>query len=123
MARTSSATADTVKDYGPAEDRSTELGGYTVNFVTIREAQDLAPILASLPTGRCECPHWGQMVSGRMTVQYASGSTEVFEAGDAFYMPPGHAPRVDAGTQFVQFSPTEELAATEAAIAAAMQSR
>jgi hypothetical protein len=121
MARTSSATADTVKDYGPVEDRFTELGGYTVNFVTIREAQDLAPMLAALPTGRCECPHWGHMVRGRMTVRYGSGDTEVFEAGDAFYMPPGHVPEADAGTEFVQFSPTEELAATEAAIAAAMQ--
>ena len=120
MARTSSATADTVKDFGPVEDRASELGGYTVNFVTIREAQDLAPLLAALPTGRCECPHWGQMVSGRLTVSYASGDTEVFEAGDAFYMPPGHTPRADAGTQLVQFSPTEELATTEAAIAAAM---
>jgi hypothetical protein len=120
MARTSSATADTVKDYGPVEDRFSELGGYTVNFVTIREAQDLGPILASLPTGRCECPHWGQMFQGRMIVKYASGETEAFEAGDAFYMPPGHAPRCDAGTQFVQFSPTEKLATTEAAIAASM---
>ena len=123
MARTSSATADDVKDYGVVEDRSSELGGYTVNYVTIREAQDLGPILASLPTGRCECPHWGQIFQGRMYVTYASGETETYEAGDAFYMPAGHSPRVDAGTQFVQFSPTEELVATEAAIAAAMQSQ
>lgn len=120
MARTSSATAGTVKDYGPVEDRFTELGGYTVNFVTIREAQDLAPLLAALPTGRCECPHWGQLFEGRMIVTYASGEEETYEAGDAFYMPPGHAPRVDAGTQFIQFSPTEQLATSEAAIAAAM---
>ena len=50
---------DTVKDYGPVEDRFTELDGYTVNFVTIREAQDLAPMLASLPAGRCELPALG----------------------------------------------------------------
>ncbi len=120
MPRTSSASADEVKDYGVVEDRSSELGGYTVNFVTIREAQDLGPMLASLPDGRCSCPHWGQVTSGRMVVHY-EGRDEVFEAGDAFYMPPGHVPEVDAGTQFIQFSPTEQLAATEAAIAAAMQ--
>jgi hypothetical protein len=122
MATTSSATADTVKDYGPVEDRFTELGGYTVNFVTIREAQDLAPMLASLPGGRCACPHWGTMLRGRMLVHYEDRD-EVIEAGDAFYLPPGHVPEADAGTEFVQFSPTEELAATEAAIAAAMQSQ
>ena len=48
---------------------------------------------------------------------------EVIEAGDAFYMPPGHVPEADAGTEFVQFSPTAELAATEAAIQAAMAQR
>src|SRR5829696_9460083 len=122
MARTSSAGADDVKDYGVVEDRSSELGGYTVNFVTIREAQDMAPMLASLPDGRCACPHWGHMLQGRMLVHYADHD-EVIEAGDAFYMPPGHVPEVDAGTEFVQFSPTEQLAATEAAVQAAMQAR
>ena len=33
----------------------------------------------------------------------------VVEAGDAFYLPPGHIPKVEAGTEFVQFSPTEQL--------------
>lgn len=122
MARTSSASADDVKDYGVVEDRSSELGGYTVNFVTIREAQDLAPMLASLPDGRCACPHWGHMLKGRMVVHYADRD-EVIEAGDAFYMPPGHVPEADAGTEFIQFSPTDQLAATEAAITAAMQAR
>jgi len=122
MARTSSASADDVKDYGVVEDRSTELGGYTVNFVTIREAQDMGPMLESLPDGRCSCPHWGHMLQGRMVVHYKD-SDEVIEAGDAFYMPPGHVPEADAGTEFIQFSPTDQLAATVAAITAAMQAR
>lgn len=41
---------------------------------------------------------------------------EVHEAGDAFYQPPGHRPYVDAGTELLQFIPTEELARTERAI-------
>jgi hypothetical protein len=122
MARTSSATADDVRDYGALEDRSSELGGYTVNFVTMREAQDMAPMLASLPGGQCACPHWGHMVQGRMVVHYADHD-EAFEAGDAFYMPPGHVPEADAGTEFIMFSPTDQLEATEAAIRSAMQAR
>ena len=43
---------------------------------------------------------------------------EVIEEGQAFYMPPGHVPEADADTEFVLFSPTDELEATEAAIAA-----
>lgn len=45
----------------------------------------------------------------------------MLEAGDAYYMTPGHTAAADAGTQFVQFSPTDLLAETEAAIARAFQ--
>ena len=55
-----------------------------------------------------------------MVVHYADHD-DVIEPGDAFYLPPGHVPEADAGTEIVQFSPTEELATTEAAIEAAMQ--
>jgi hypothetical protein len=39
---------------------------------------------------------------------------EIVEAGDAFYFPPGHAPEADAGTELVQFSPADQLAAVVA---------
>ena len=42
---------------------------------------------------------------------------EVYEAGDAYYQPPGHRPYVDAGTEILQLSPTAELAVLERAIA------
>ena len=45
MAKASSANADKVADYGVAIDRSSELGGYTVNFVTITKSHDLGPML------------------------------------------------------------------------------
>jgi hypothetical protein len=55
-----------------------------------------------------------------MTVSYPDHK-EVIEAGDAFYMPPGHTPAAEAGTEFIMFSPADLLAETEAAIAKAMQ--
>ena len=120
MAKTSKASTPTTMDIEIAEDRSCELEGYTVNFVTIRQDFDLAPMLAGLPDGMCHCPHWGVMTKGRMTVRYVDHE-EVIEAGDAFYMAPGHTPAADAGTEFIQFSPTDLLAETEAAIARGMQ--
>ncbi len=59
----------------------------------------------------------GYMLKGRMTVTYGD-QTEVFEAGDAFYMPPGHTPAAEGGSEFVMFSPADELAATNAAVMA-----
>lgn len=120
MAKASKETTPATMDFALAEDRSCALEDFTVNFVMIRQDHDLGPMLAALPGGMCQCPHWGVITKGRMTVRYAD-RTEVLEAGDAFYMPPGHAPAAEAGTELIQFSPTDLLAATEAAIADAMQ--
>ena len=92
----------------------------TINFVTIRQDADLAPMLKGLPDDRCQCPHWGYVFKGKMTVRYADHD-EVIGPGEAFYLPPGHTPAADTGTEFVQFSPTDELAVSEAAMAKNMQ--
>lgn len=120
MPKASKQSASKVVDYGPAEDRTEEFGGYTMNFVSVRQQTDLAPLLKGLPNDSCQCPHWGYMFKGRMTIRYADRE-EVIEAGDAFYLPPGHVPAGDAGSEFVQFSPTDELRVSEAAMAANMQ--
>jgi hypothetical protein len=120
MPKASRETATIITDVPPALDRSEDLDGYTASFVEIRLTHDLAPMLKSLPGGNCSCPHWGYMISGKIILRYGDGREEVFGTGDAFYMPPGHAPEAEAGSEFVLFSPTDELAATEAAIQAAM---
>jgi hypothetical protein len=109
MPKVSKESAPEVQDFGAAVDRSGQLDGYTVNFVSIREAHDLAPLLAKLSGGRCPCPHWGYLVKGRITMRYADHE-ETIEAGDAFYVPPGHAPEAEAGTELVQFSPSDQFA-------------
>ena len=120
MAKASPAHADNVADFGVAIDRSSSLDGYTVNFVSITQTHDLAPLLAGLPGGKCPCPHWGVVNKGRIIVRYADHE-ETIEAGEAFYMSPGHAPEAEEGTELVMFSPSEQLAEVEAAMAAAMQ--
>ncbi len=70
---------------------------------------------------RCQCPHWGYVIKGKMTARYADRD-EVFEAGDAFYTPPGHIPVTnEPGTEFVSFSPSEELRTAEAVMMKNMQ--
>src|SRR2546422_9905067 len=91
MPKVSSQSATGGGDYGPVLDRSEEVEGYTVNFVTFREDIDATPLLKGLPEDRCQCPHWGYVVTGRMTMRFGDRE-ESFEAGDAFYAPPGHVP-------------------------------
>lgn len=79
-------------------------------------------MLASLSEGKCMCPHWGYLLAGIVTVRYDNGHEETIEAGDAFYIPAGHTWwKADAGTELVQFSPADQLAEVDAAIAKAMQ--
>ena len=107
-------------DQGAVVEGSEELGDCTVNFLTSREDIDQTPMLKGLADDRCQCPHWGYVTKGRLTYRFADHE-EVFEAGDAFYLPPGHVPLADAGSELVQFSPSEELRAVEAVMATNMQ--
>jgi hypothetical protein len=121
MSKVSKDTTTQGGDYGQVVDRADQLDGYTVNFVEFREDIDATPLLKGLPGDRCQCPHWGYVLSGRVTFTYADHK-EVFEAGDAFYTPPGHIPvKHQPGTQMVMFSPTEELQKTDAVMMKNMQ--
>jgi ribosomal protein L16 Arg81 hydroxylase len=104
MSKVSRESAPDVTDYGPAEDRGAHFDGYAVTFTSIREDWDLTPLLKGSPGDSCQCPHWGYVTAGRLTVRY-DDREEVIEPGDAFYMPPGHVPAAVAGTELVMFSP------------------
>ena len=86
-------------------------GGYTVAFETYTADADLTPFFAGLPDDQCQCAHWGYVVKGRVTYKSAAGD-ETFEAGDAYYVGPGHTPMLYAGTELIEFSPTAELQRT-----------
>ena len=108
------------QDFGVALDRTDHLDDITVNFVSIRETHSLKDMLSGLPGGQCTCPHWGYVLSGSLSVDYGDRE-ESYRPGDAFYMTPGHVPSASAGSEFVMFSPTDELETTNAAIEAYMR--
>jgi hypothetical protein len=110
-----SRTSGQCDDHGVVEDRHGELDGYTVNFVTFRQEIDHTPLLKGLPDDRCQCPHWGYVFKGRVTYRFGDRE-EVHEAGDAFYVEPGHRPVAEPGTEILQFSPTEQLQEVSEAI-------
>ena len=114
MPKVSRDSATQGSEFGPVTDRSDQVEGYTVNFVSFAQDIDATPLLKGLPDDRCQCPHWGYVISGKLTFRYEDRE-EVFETGDAYYTPPGHAPvKHEPGTEIVQFSPAEELRQTEA---------
>ncbi|MGW1564573.1 cupin domain-containing protein [Streptomyces sp. NPDC002144] len=116
MPKISKLTASRVQEFGPVTDRREDMDGYTVEFVSFSADADLDGPLKALPGSQCPCPHWGYVFAGHVRFVF-DDHEEVYETGDAFYTPPGHRPYVDAGTELLQFSPTEQLAELEQAIA------
>ena len=92
-----------------------ELDGYTVGFETYTTDADLAELFKGLPDDRCQCPHWGVVLKGRLKYTGDDGET-IVEAGEAYYVAPGHLPYLYAGTEVIEFSPTKELHETIAVI-------
>ena len=121
MPKVSKDSATQGGEFGPVTDRSEVLDCYSVNFTSFHEDVDATPLMKGLPDDRCQCPHWGYVINGQVTFRY-SDREETFEAGDAFYTPPGHVPvKHEPGTDVVLFSPAEELHKTEAVMMKNMQ--
>ena len=110
--RDTAAHTETAPGY---EGRFDQLGNYTVGFEAFETDMDAAPLFAGLPDDRCQSPHWGVVLEGRVTFRYADREESV-EAGEAYYAPPGHTPVVAAGTRVVEFSPTGDYERTMAVV-------
>jgi hypothetical protein len=114
MPKVSRDSAPQRQEAGPVVDLRDELNGYTASFTSCLEDIDATPFMKGLPDDRCQCPHWGFVFTGKVTIRYADRD-EAFEAGDAFYTPPGHVQVAnEPGTEFLSFSPSEELRTAEA---------
>jgi hypothetical protein len=109
-----------LQDHGLVEVRNSELDGITVDRLTVKQPVDMRFMLSNLPDGRCHCPHWGIVHKGSFVVDYGDRQ-ETVNAGDVFHMTPGHIPTYEVGTELTQFSPTEELKATDESIKKALE--
>jgi hypothetical protein len=123
MPKVSKATAEK-SDIGAGEVYEQVVDGTEITILDLHEETDLKPLLRGLPDDLCPCEHWGYVVRGRVTFTFADHA-EVFEAGDAFRVLPGHSPSTVADTEWVIFTPADQIAPVNEVIernVAAMQS-
>ena len=83
-------------------------GDMTAAFVRLPQGTNLAPALVGQPDDLCQCPHWGYLLKGRLKMRTKTGD-EIYEAGQAFYWAPGHAPEAVEDCEYVDFSPSKEF--------------
>ena len=115
-----SSASETVEVEGYEGHLEIMADGYTVAFEKYTADTDLTPFFKGLPDDRCQCAHWGYVLRGKLTFK-TGNSEETFEAGDAYYVGPGHTPVLYAGTEVVEFSPTTELEHTMAVVSKNME--
>lgn len=90
------------------EVRTSELGGgMSATFLRLPAGADLRPATRGLKDDLCQCPHWGYLLKGKIRMHTSNGSRD-YQAGQAFYWAPGHAPEAIEATEYVDFSPTDE---------------
>lgn len=84
--------------YGP-------IGG---DYFSLGAGTDITDLLAGLEGDLCQCPHWGFVLKGQITVTFAGGEQETVKADDLFYWPPGHTVKADETSEIIMFSPEHE---------------
>ena len=106
---------------GWMDDASAEVDGHRVQLQRYDGPDmDFAFAYKGLPNDQCQANHVGYVLAGRLTNRMADGTEEVFEAGDAVVIKPGHTPSMATGTEFVMFTPAEEAKATALVVEANM---
>ena len=121
MPKISKESAPNVEDFGPATDLSGPLDDYTVDFVTIRQEHSLAALLQGATRRQLPVPALGLPLR-RQDHRHLRGPGRGLPGGRRLpACRPGHVPAAEAGTEFVQFSPTDQLNVVHAHMAAAAQ--
>ncbi len=109
MPKVSKATASSYNVFpGYMEEHEQEIGDWTVSIQSSFTDMDLAPFFKGAPNDQCQAAHMGYVLKGKFGIRRADGVEEIFEAGDAFVIEPGHTPIMFAGAEYVAFTPTEE---------------
>jgi hypothetical protein len=102
-----------------SESRTAELGDYTVDFGAIKAGLTMnAATFKGLPDDACQCPHWGVLLKGEWRIPLSDGTVATIRAGEAYYLPPGHCFEVVQDSEYIEFSPTQDLRETFAVVAA-----
>lgn len=91
--------------------RQAEWGDMNVSLESWKAGTDATPLFKGLPDDRCQAPHWGYVLKGRLRIKYADRD-EVLNAGDVYYMAPGHIPVIEEDAEVVEFSPSGEYQKT-----------
>ena len=88
MGKVSKTTAGEAVEGPGFEGHYGETEGYTIGFERYTEHSDMTPLFVGLPDDRCQAPHWGVVLKGKLVYHTAEGDIEITD-GEAYYVGPG----------------------------------
>jgi len=87
---------------------ATGLGKISAEYFSLSTGVDTTPLFMGLEGNQCQCPHWGYLLSGKITTTDKNGKEENVGAKELFHWPAGHNVKVNADAEIVMFSPQKE---------------
>lgn len=84
------------------------LGKISGEYFSLAAGVDTTELFKGLEGNLCQCPHWGYVLRGEVTVTDAAGKQETVKTNDLFYWPAGHNVKVTADAELIMFSPQRE---------------
>lgn len=98
---------DTVLEGPGVEIRRADDDGLAQCLIRLDAGLRTDPLFAGLPEDRCQCAHWGYIISGTMRVHSASGARD-YDAGEVYYWSPGHNLEAVTDTEYLEISPAQD---------------
>ena len=93
---------------GPGvEIRRVDDDGLAQCVIKLEAGQKTDPLFAGLPDDRCQCAHWGYILTGTMRVHDANGAKD-YVAGEVYYWAPGHNLEAVTDAEYVEISRSDE---------------
>ena len=92
--------------------RSERWDEFHVGYSTTPQG-DYTRLFAGFPDGACPYRHFGYVFEGRIRCRYPNDDRpdEVIEAGDAYFLEPGHVLIYEEHTRAFELNPADELEA------------
>jgi hypothetical protein len=87
--------------------RRMDAGGLATCLIRLDAGLKTDPLFAGLPDDRCQCAHWGYIISGTMRVHSAGGARD-YEAGETYYWQPGHNLEAVTDAEYIEMTRSED---------------
>lgn len=87
--------------------RRKDFDGLAMCLIRFGAGERTDEVFAGLPEGRCQCAHWGYVISGTMRVHSADGSRD-YTAGETYYWAPGHNLEALTDAEYFEISKIED---------------